>query len=68
MSASKNIKTIMEKHIYSSFLFNKVADLQSTTLLKKNVERRCFLVNFAKVVTLFRMGGAKSDLLPVFPQ
>ena len=68
MTASKNIKTIMEKHIYPSFLFNKVADLQSATLLKKNVERRCFLVNFAKVVTLFRMGGTKSHLLPVFPQ
>ena len=36
------------KHWCQSLFFNKVASLTPTTLLKKGLWRRCFLVNFAK--------------------
>ena len=42
----KNIYT--GKHICWSLFFNTVADLRSTTLLKKWPQHRCFPVNFSK--------------------
>ena len=38
------------KHLCSSIFFNKVAGLRSATLLKKGLWRRCFPVNFAKLL------------------
>ena len=36
------------KYLCQSLFFNKVAGLRPTTLLKKRLWHRCFLVNFAK--------------------
>ena len=40
-------------HLCQSVLVNQAADLIPTTLLKKNLWRRCFPVNFAKFLSLF---------------
>ena len=40
--------TCAKKHLCQSLLFNKVAGLRPTTLLKKRLWRRCFPVSFVK--------------------
>ena len=36
-----------------NLFFNKVADIQPTTLSKKTFQYRCFLINFAIFKTIF---------------
>ena len=44
----ENFARFTGKHLCHSLFFNKVAGLRPTTLLKKRLWHRCFLVNFAK--------------------
>ena len=44
----RNLAKFTRKHLCQSLLFNKVADLGSTTLLKKRLWHRYFPVNFVK--------------------
>ena len=44
----KNFAKFTGKHMCQSLLFNKVAGLRPTTLLKKRLRHRLFPVNFAK--------------------
>ena len=46
--ALKSIAKLTGNHLCQSFFFNKVAGLRPTTLSKKRLWHRCFLVNFAK--------------------
>ena len=42
----RNFAKFTGKHLCQSLFFNKVADLRSTTLLKKRLLHRCFPLNF----------------------
>ena len=44
----KNFTKFTGKHLCQSLFFNKVAGLRPTTLLKKRLWHKCFLVNFGK--------------------
>ena len=44
----RNFAKSTEKHLRRSIFFNKVADLNPATLLKKRLWHRCFPVNFVK--------------------
>ena len=44
----RNFPKFAGKHLYQSFVFNKVTSLRSATLLRKRIRHRCFPVNFAK--------------------
>ena len=47
----KNSAKSMAKHLCQILFFNKVSDLQSSTLLfKKRLRHTCFPVNFSKVL------------------
>ena len=46
--AIRNFTKFTGKHLCQSFFFNKVAGLSPSTLLKKRLWHRCFLVNFMK--------------------
>ena len=48
---SKKFRNFTEKHLYRSLFIDKVAGMMSATLLKKRLQHRCFLVNFAKFLT-----------------
>ena len=47
-AALKNFVKFTEKHLHQSLLFNKVAGLRPTTLLKRDLWYSCFPVNFTK--------------------
>ena len=50
----KNFVEFTGKDLRQSLFFNKIASLRSTSLIKNRVQRRCFPVNFAKLLrTLF---------------
>ena len=44
----RNFTKFTGKHLCQSLLFNKVAGLRPTTLLKRRLWRRCFPVSFVK--------------------
>ena len=44
----RNFTKFTGKHLCQGLFFNKLRDLRSATLLKKNLWLRCFPVNFAK--------------------
>ena len=48
----RNSEKVTGKHLCQSLFFNKVADLRSTTLLKKRLWHRCFPVNFVKFLRI----------------
>ena len=45
----KSFAKFIEKHLYHSLSFNKVASFRPATLLKKRLWDSCFPVNFAKI-------------------
>ena len=51
------------EHLCCSLFCNKVADLQPTTLLKKRLLHRCFLVSFVKFLTTPFLWGPYKRLL-----
>ena len=46
----KNSAKFIAKHLCQILFFNKVSDLQSSTLFKKRLRHTCFPVNFSKVL------------------
>ena len=46
----KNFTKFTGKHLFQSLLFNNVAGLMPATLLKNRLWRRCFPVNFVKIL------------------
>ena len=46
----RNFTKFTGKHLCQSLFFNKVAGLRLSTLLKKRLRHRCFLVNFVKFI------------------
>ena len=46
----RNFTKFTGKHLCQPLFFNKVTGLRPTTLLKKRLWHRCFLVNFAKIL------------------
>ena len=49
----KNFVGFTEKYMRWNLFFNKVADIQPTTLSKKTFRYRCFLINFTIFKTIF---------------
>ena len=63
-SLLKNLAKFTEKHLCSSFFFNKAERLRSATLLKKRHQHRCLLVNTAKFLrTPFKQNTSERLLL-----
>ena len=54
------------KHLCQSLFFNKVAGLRAAILLKNRLWRRCFPVNFAKVLRTPFLQNTSGRLLPSF--
>ena len=48
--ALRNFTKFTGKHLCQSLFFNKVAGLRHATLLKNRLWRRCFPVNFVKIL------------------
>ena len=47
----RNFTKFTGKHLWQSLVFNEVSGLRPTTLLKKRLWHKCFLVNFVKFLT-----------------
>ena len=54
------------KHLSQSLSINKVAGLRSATLWKKRLQRRCFPVNFAKVLRTPFLQNIPNDCFCLF--
>ena len=60
----RNFTKFRGKHLCQSLIFNKVAGLRPTTLLKKRLWHRCFPVNFVKFLrTTFLQNTSRRLLL-----
>ena len=66
ISVLKNFTKFTRRHLYWSLFLNKDAGLGTATLLKKKIQHRCFLVNFAAVEKNLETTGAHLQLTDHF--
>ena len=59
----KNFTKFTGKHLFQSLLFNNIAGLMPATLLKNRLWRRCFPINFVKILRTPFLQNASVRLL-----
>ena len=62
----RNLTRFTGKQMCCSLLFNKVSGLRLKTLLKKRLQHRCFLANFAKFLRTHFLRNTSGQLLLTF--
>ena len=52
-------------HLLRSLFFNKIASLKPATLLKKRLQHKCFLLNFAKILRTPLLENTSGQTFPI---